>query len=126
TVGTITQGRVTRSRSIHLSMPHKDANGSIRGVIVLTLNPEKLAEILPAYPWRSGHRLIVLDREGSLVLTIPLSDYENVKAISKSIFPKIEHAPAGTMDIKGANGRSEIIGFVPLHASEGLFTAVAI
>ena len=127
TVGTITQGRVTRSRSIHLSMPYKDANGSIRGVIVLTLNPEKLAEILPAYPWRSEHRLIVLDREGSLVLTIPPSDFENVEAISKSIFPKIEHAPAGTMDIKSPNGRSEIIGFVPLHdASEGLFTAVAI
>jgi two-component sensor histidine kinase len=125
TVGTITQGRVTRSRSIHLSMPYKDANGSIRGVIVLTLNPEKLAEILPAYPWRSEHRLIVLDREGSLVLTIPPSDFENVEAISKSIFPKIEHAPAGTMDIKGPNDRSEIIGFVPLP-SEGLLTAVAI
>jgi two-component sensor histidine kinase len=126
TVGTITQGRVTGSRSIHLSVPYKDANGSIRGVIVLTLNPEKLAEILPAYPWGSEHRLIVLDREGSLVLTIPLSDFENVEAISKTIFPKIEHAPAGTMDIKGPNGRSEIIGFVPSHASEGLFTAVAI
>ena len=127
TVGTITQGRVTRSRSIHLSMPYKDANGSIRGVIVLTLNPEKLADILPTYPWRSEHRLIVLDREGSLVLTIPPSDFENVESISKSIFSKIEHAPAGTMDNKGPNGRSEIIGFVPLHdASEGLFTAVAI
>jgi two-component sensor histidine kinase len=127
TVGTITQGHVTRSRSIHLSMPYKDADGSIRGVIVLTLNPEKLAEILPAYPWRSEHRLIVLDRKGSLVLTVPPSDFENVEAISKSIFPKIEHAPAGTMDIKGPNDRSEIIGFVPLRdASEGLFTAVAI
>jgi two-component sensor histidine kinase len=126
TVGTITQS-VTRSRSIHLSMPYKDADGSIRGVIVLTLNPEKLAEILPAYPWRSEHRLIVLDREGSLVLTIPPSDFENVESISKSVFPKIEHAPAGTMDIKGPNGRTEIMGFVPLHdASEGLFTAVAI
>ena len=127
TVGTITQGRVTRSGSIHLSMPYKDANGSIRGVIVLTLDPEKLAEILPAYPWRSQHRLVVLDREGSLVLAIPPNDFENVEAISKSIFAKIEHAPAGTMDIKGPNGRSEIIGFVPLHdTSEGLFTAVAI
>ena len=126
TVGTITQS-VTRSRSIHLSMPYKDADGSIRGVIVLTLNPEKLAEVLPAHPWRSEHRLIVLDREGSLVLTIPPSDFENVKSISKSVFPKIEHAPAGTMDIKGPNGRTEIMGFVPLHdASEGLFTAVAI
>ena len=126
TVGTITQS-VTRSRSIHLSMPYKDADGSIRGVIVLTLNPEKLAEVLPAHPWRSEHRLIVLDREGSLVLTIPPSDFENVESISKSVFPKIEHAPAGTMDIKGPNGRTEIMGFVPLHdASEGLFTAVAI
>jgi two-component sensor histidine kinase len=126
TVGTITQS-VTRSRSIHLSMPYKDADGSIRGVVVLTLNPEKLAEVLPAHPWRSEHRLIVLDREGSLVLTIPPSDFENVESISKSVFPKIEHAPAGTMDIKGPNGRTEIMGFVPLHdASEGLFTAVAI
>ena len=127
TVGTITQSRVTQSTSIHLSMPYKDADGSIRGVIVLVLNPEKLAEILPAYPWRSEHRLIVLDREGSLVLTIPPSDFENVGAISKAIFPKIEHASSGTMDIKGSNDRSEIIGFVPLNdASKGLFTAVAI
>jgi len=127
TVGTITQGRVTHSRSIHLSMPYKDVEGSIRGVIVLILNPEKLAEILPPNPWRSEHRLIVLDREGSLVLTIPPSDFENVEAISRVIFPKIEHAPSGTMDIKGPNGGSEIIGFVPLNgASGGLFTAVAI
>jgi two-component sensor histidine kinase len=127
TVGTITQGRVAHSTSIHLSMPYKDAEGSIRGVIVLILNPEKLAEILPPNPWRSGHRLIVLDREGSLVLTIPPGDFENVEAISKAIFHKIEHSPSGTMDIKGPNGGSEIIGFVPVNgASKGLFTAVAI
>jgi two-component sensor histidine kinase len=127
TVGTITQGRVTHSTSIHLSMPYKDADGSIRGVIVLILNPGKLAEVLPAYPWRSEHRLIVLDREGSLVLTIPRADFENVVTISKAIFPKIEHAPSGTIEIKRQNSRSEIIGFVPLSdVSQGLFTAVAI
>ena len=126
TVGTITEGRVTHSTSIHLSMPYKDADGSTRGVIVLILNPEKLAEILPAYPWRS-ERLVVLDREGSLVLTIPPNDFENVGAIAKTIFPKIAYAPSGTIDIKGPNGRAEIIGFVPLKdASKGLFTAVAI
>ena len=127
TVGPITQGRIMHSKSIHLSMPYKDADGSIRGVIVVILNPEKLAEILPAYPWRSQHRLIVLDREGSLVLTIPPNDFENVGAISKMIFPRIAHAPSGTIDIKDSNGRSEIIGFVPLNdASQGLFTAIAI
>jgi DNA polymerase-4 len=127
TVGTITQGRVTHSRSIHLSMPYKDTGGSIKGVIVVILNLEKLAEILPAHPWRLEHRLIVLDRDGSLVLTVPPNDFENVGAISQTIFPKIAHAPSGTIDIKGPNGRSEIIGFVPQNdASEGLFTAVAI
>jgi len=127
TVGTITQGRVTHSTSIHLSMPFKGADGSLRGVIVLILNPEKLAEKLPVYPWRPEHRLIVLDREGSLVLTIPTNDIENVEALSKAIFPKIAHVPSGTVDIKGPNGRSEIVGFVPLNdTTEGLFTAVAI
>ena len=50
TVGTITQGRVTNSTSIHVSMPYKDATGAVKGVIVLILNPEKLAENLPAHP----------------------------------------------------------------------------
>ena len=123
TVGTITQGRVTHSTSIHLSMPFKDADSSLRGVVVLILNPEKLAENLPAYSWRPEHRLIVLDREGSLVLTIPTKDFE----IAKMIFPKIAHEPSGTIDIKDLNGRSEIVGYAPPNeTSEGLFTAVAI
>ena len=126
TVGTITEGRVTHSTSIHLSMPYQDTNGSLRGVIVLILNPEKLAENLPAYPWRSEHRLIVLDREGSLVLTIPTKDFGDVEAIAKVIFPKIAHTPSGTIDIKGLNGRTEIVGYAPLNETSGLFTAVAI
>src|SRR5262249_19270254 len=126
TVGRITQDRVTHFPSIHLSMPSKAADGTVRGVIVLILDPVELTEKLAAYPWRPEHRLIVLDREGSLVLTIPTSDFENVATISKTIFQKIENAPSGTMEI-GSDGRSKIIGFVPLNdASQGLFTAVAI
>ena len=127
TVGTITQGRVTHSTSIHLSMPFKGADGSLLGVIVLILNPEKLSERLPAYPWRPEHRLIVLDREGSLVLTIPSNDIENVTSTSKAFFSRISHAPSGLIDIKDQNGRSEIVGYVLLNnASDGLYTAVAI
>jgi two-component sensor histidine kinase len=126
-VGTITQGRAKHSTSIHLSMPYENADGSISGVIVLTLNPEKLAESLPAYPWRSEHRLVVLDGEGSLVLTLPTKDLEEARAIAKASFPKIAYATSGTIDIKDPNGRSLIVGFAaPNGASEGLFTAVAI
>ena len=127
TVGTITQGRITNSTSIHVSMPYKDAAGAVKGVIVLILNPEKLAENLPAHPWRSDHRLIVLDREGSLVLTLPSNDFETVRKFSKAIFPNIAHAPSGTINVKDSNNRAQIIGFVPLNdAFNGLFTAVAI
>jgi two-component sensor histidine kinase len=126
TVGTITQGRAPHSTSIHLSMPYKDAGGSIKGVIVLMLNPEKLAESLPAGPWRSEHRLVVLDGEGSLVLTLPTNDLQEAGDIAKAIFPKIAHAASGTIDIKDLS-RSLTVGFAaPKGASEGLFTAVAV
>ncbi len=126
-VGTITEGRVTHSTSIHLSIPYKDTDGSIKGAIILILNPEKLAESLPAYPWRSVHRLVVLDGEGSLVLTLPTTDFEEAGAIAKLIAQKIDHAASGTIDIKDSNGRSLIVGLAaPNGATEGLFTAVAI
>ncbi|HZC57312.1 MAG TPA: histidine kinase dimerization/phosphoacceptor domain -containing protein [Xanthobacteraceae bacterium] len=127
TVGTITQDPLTHSPSLHLSMPYQDADGSIKGAIVLILDPGKLAESLPAYPWRSEHRLVVLDDEGSLVLTLPTKELEQASAIAKAIFPKIAYATSGTIDIKDLNGHSLIVGFdAPKGASEGLFTAVAI
>ena len=127
TVGTITQGLVTHATSIHLSIPYKDADGSIKGAIILILNPEKLAESLPAYPWRSVHRLVVLDGEGSLVLTLPTADFAEAGAIAKLIAQKIEYAASGTINIKDSNGRSLIVGLAaPNGATEGLFTAVAI
>jgi two-component sensor histidine kinase len=125
TIGPVTLGRVTKSASIHVSMPYKDADGVVKGVIVLILNPDKLAQILPAYPWRSDQRLIVLDREGSLVLTLPSNDIESVQDLAKVIFSNIAQAPSGTMNVKDLNNRVQIIGLVPRN-DDGLLTAVAI
>ncbi len=127
TVGTITQGRVTRSTSIHLSMPYKDAAGSTKGAIILALDPEKLAKSLPAYPWRSEHQLVILDGGGSVALTLPTKTFEEASAIAKLITPQIAYATSGTIDIKDSNGRSLIVGFAaPTGATEGLFTAVTL
>ena len=114
TITTIQSELYWEDKAANLSMFEKKINSieEETEIVVLpemfstgfSMNPEKLAEILSSNPWRSEHRLIVLDREGSLVLTIPPSDFENVEAFSKAIFPKIEHAPSGTMDIKGPNG----------------------
>jgi two-component sensor histidine kinase len=126
-VGTIFQGRQTGSTSIRLSMPYKDADGALKGVIVLIGDPEKFAERFQAYQWRPDHRLILLDGHGSLVMTLPTDDSEQADTIAKLIFPPISYAKLGAVVVKDPIGRSLIVGVAaPGSASENLYTAVAL
>jgi len=125
--GTIIQGRITHSTSIRLSMPYKDADGSIKGVIVLIGDSEKLAEGLQAFQWRPDHRLIILNGQGSLVLTLPTNDSEEADTIAKLIFAQISYAKSEAVVVRDPIGRNLIVGVaVPGSASEDLFTAVAL
>src|SRR5215471_11952877 len=125
--GTIIQGGVTHSTSIHLSMPYRDADGSIKGEIVLIGDLERLGEGLQAYQWRPDHRLIILDDQGSLVFTLPTNDSEEADTIAKLISPQILNAKTGAVVVKDSIGRNSIVGVAaPGSASENLFTAVAL
>src|SRR5260370_10033224 len=122
--GTIIQRRITHSRSIRLSMTYKDADGSIKGVIVLIGDSEKLAEGLQAFQWRPDHRLIILNGQGSLVLTLPTNDSEEADTIAKLIFAQISYAKSEAVVVRDPIGRNLIVGVaVPGSASEDLFTA---
>ena len=126
-IETINQGRLTQSTSIQLSMPYKDADGSIKGVIVLTGDSEQLAEKFRAYQWRPEHRLFVIDGQGSLILTLPTNGSQEAAALAKSISPLISSAKSGTIDIKDSIGRSLIVGIAAsASAPENVFTAVAL
>ncbi len=127
-IGTLVQGRVTRESSIHISMPFTDSSDRQRGVIVLILNPERLAQDLDARPWRSRYRLNVFDRDGASVLMVPREESEETQAAMKDVFSKISASqPSGTIDFKGPGERHEIIGFVPVDTSPAsLFVTVAI
>lgn len=127
TIGTLVQGRVTRSTSIHISMPFVKPDGTRNGVIVLILNPERVAQDLSARSWRTNHRVTVMDREGSLVFTIPQQGEEDARAIAKAVFPTVRISAAGVTQASDARGRPQIVGFAPLEeAPSGLFTAVSI
>jgi two-component sensor histidine kinase len=127
TVGTLVQGRVTGSSSIHLSLPFKKADGSLAGIVVLILNPEIMAQDLALRPWRPRHRIIVLDAQGALVLTIPQSDSGSAEIIARDIFAQAASTSSATIDVKGADDRPEIVGFVTVkEGPPGLFVAVAI
>src|SRR5262249_52861043 len=125
--GTIIQGGVTHSTSIRPSMPYRDADGSIKGEIVLIGDLERLGEGLQAYQWRPDHRLIILDDHGSLVFTLPTNDSEEADTIAKLISPQILNAKTGAIVVKDSIGRNSIVGVAaPGSASENLFTAVAL
>jgi two-component sensor histidine kinase len=127
TVGTLVQGRVTHTTSLHISMPYRSPQGSFEGVIVLILNPERLAQDLAARPFPPHQRVMVLDREGALILTLPPEGTDVAKRLASEVFERVGNTPAGTVQVGAALGRSDIVGYVP--ASEeprGLFIAVGI
>jgi two-component sensor histidine kinase len=126
-IGTLVTGRVTRESSIHISMPFTDASDRPRGVIVLILNPERMAQNLDARPWRSRYRITVFDREGNPVFNTPRDNSEEAHAAARDLFSKIATMPPGTVDAKGAQDNLEIVGFVPVDTSPAsLFVTVAI
>ena len=126
-IGTLVHGPVTREPSIHISMPFTDASDHQRGVIVLILNPERMAQNLDARPWRSRYRITVFDREGNPVFNSPRDDSEDVHAAARGLFSKIATMPSGTVDAKGPRDNLEIVGFVPVDTSpSSLFVTVAI
>lgn len=127
TIGTLVQGRVTHESSIHLSLPYRAPDGATKGIMVLILNPEQLAQDLASRPWRSRHRVMVLDREGSLVLSVPRDNIDDAKSIATQIFPTVKSAGTGATEAKDAEGRTEIVAYAPVHeTSSSLFVAVGI
>lgn len=127
TVGTLVQGRVTKSSSIHIAMPFNKGDGINRGVIVLILNPERVAQDLSARPWRTNHRVIVMDREGSLVFTIPQKGEEDAREIAKAVYPAARMSKGGVAEAADASGRPQIVGYAPLEeAPAALITAVSV
>lgn len=125
TVGTLTTGRVTGQLSIHVSAPYRTPEGRVDGVVVLILNPEKIAQEFETRTWAPRYRLTVFDREGSVVLSIPRQQGTEPTARNKEIFERARDAPAGTFIAENEQGHKEIIGFVPLKgAPEGLVVTV--
>jgi two-component sensor histidine kinase len=127
TVGPLTEDGVTQAPSLHVSMPYRAADGALKGVIVLVLNPERIAQNLAGRPLRPYQRIIVLDREGSLVLAVPPDSAEGAKAIAQDVFPRVASASPEAIYAKGLTGRPEIVSFVPVdNVPRGLFVGVAI
>jgi two-component sensor histidine kinase len=126
TIGTITVGRVTGERSLHVSMPYQTPDKRFDGVIVFILNPDRIARDFARRAWPADQRLSVLDREGSLVFTIPPTDEVAARAVGREAFERTRNTAARTIILRKPAGTDEIMGFVPLEDDPpGLFIAVS-
>jgi two-component sensor histidine kinase len=127
TVGTLTTGRVTGQSSIHVSLPYRDANNHIDGIIVLILNPRKIEQDFASRPWPANHRVTVFDRNGSVVLNIHGEGDKDAAFRSKLLFERARDAPAGTFTAETRPGHEEIVGYIPLKGEpEGFVVTVGI
>ncbi|HET7679605.1 MAG TPA: histidine kinase dimerization/phosphoacceptor domain -containing protein [Xanthobacteraceae bacterium] len=127
TVGTLTVGRVTGETSIHVSMRYRSPDAGADGVVVLVLNPEKVAQEFEARQWPPQHRLTVFDRDGSVVLRVPRQQAAVGPDVrDRDIFERARDAPAGNFLVDQQPGDEEIVGFVPLkEAPQGLVVTVS-
>jgi two-component sensor histidine kinase len=118
TIGTFTKGRVTGETSIHLSMPYKSLDGAMSGVIVLILNPDKMAEDLASLPWHPRDRIIVVDRNGEMVLTFPPNS-ANAAAIAKAAFKKAHWRSPESLQLDVLPNRPQIVSVAPVTVGSG-------
>jgi len=125
TVGTLTTGRVTGERSIHVSIPYRSPDGRFDGIAVLILNPEKIVQEFAARPWQADHRVTVFDREGSVILSIPPQEAGS-DLYSKRLFERLRGARSGWLLAETAPKREEIVGFVSLKEAPSLVVAVGV
>ena len=127
TVGPVAEDSATHTASVPISMPYRSADGALQGVIVLLLNPDRIAQDLAGLPRRPHQNILVLDRKGTLVVAIPRDSREDAKLIAQDAFPRVASASTDAILAKGLMGRSEIVSIVPVDNEPlSLFVGVAI
>jgi two-component sensor histidine kinase len=125
TTGTVTTGRVTGERSLHLSMPYQTPDKRFEGVVVFILNPDAIAREFAKRAWPSNHRLTVLDREGNVVFMVPSNEASESRSV-KEVFHRAAVSRERMFIVRNPDGADEIFGVQRLEDDpEGLFVAVS-
>jgi two-component sensor histidine kinase len=120
-IGTFTTGRASGQPLIHLSMPYKAPDGSMSGVIALGLNPDRMAEDLAGLPWHPRDRIIVVDRDGKMVLTFPPTHVSDAESIAAVAFKQAQWRAPESLEVDALPDRPQIIGAAPVSVGSGSF-----
>jgi two-component sensor histidine kinase len=127
TIGTVTVGRVTGERSLHVSMPYQSPDKTFDGVVVMILNPDRMAREFGRRTWPNEHRVSVLDREGNLVFMIPPTDTNELRASTRAAYERSKSENNRTFITRNPSGSDEVTGVVRLDEDpRDLYVAVSV
>ena len=131
TVGEVQMGPVSGKRDLTLGLPVLDAKGNVKAVIGAGLSVELLAQRIANNRFYQYASLILIDRNGIVVLRHPDPDqFAGRDALGTQMFQSAKSGGEGWIEATGLSGTRRLFAFTPvgsdnmpdLYAFAGLST----
>jgi diguanylate cyclase (GGDEF)-like protein len=115
---------VRKAPVLEYGSPYFDANGALKGVVYAGLSLDHMIAKLARQPLPSGARMLVADRNGTIIASLPKHRWVG-KKLPPWHLARLDESRVGTADLPGLDGKERIIGYVPPAAApgEGLYVA---
>jgi two-component sensor histidine kinase len=129
-IGEYTAGRISSRKVLPISVPIKDDDGKVIGVVAGSLNLEWLGRKLRERTFAKDSTLTIADRNGVILARYPDPERFVGTTIPKQFQYLIKAARAGTVELTSQDGTRRILAYFPpspdqpgLYISAGVSTA---
>jgi signal transduction histidine kinase len=124
-VGEYLEGRLIPNKVVSFAYPINLSNGE-RGVMLLTLKLDWLAEYVAQRWWNPGLTIVMADRSGTILVRLP----DHARWVGRPLGPEyrtlLTASDFGVAEVKDADGVERVIGYSPLaQPPVDLFLAIA-
>lgn len=116
-VGDVQTGRVSQQLSLTLGLPLLDESGNVRAVIGAGLSVASLGQRIVSNPFYQYVSLVLIDRNGTVVLRQPDPDrYVGQSVRESELFRIATQQHEGWVQTPGLDGQERLFGFTPVGA----------
>ena len=112
-VGEYVQGRLVPNQVLSFAYPINLRDGE-RGVMLLTLKLDWLADYVARRWWNSGLTIVMTDRAGTILVRLPDHDRWVGHPLDPEYRDLLGARSFGVAEVKGADGVERVIGYSPL------------
>ncbi|MBI3516229.1 MAG: HAMP domain-containing protein [Proteobacteria bacterium] len=123
-IGEYLQGRLVPNKVVPFAYPIMRSDGE-RGVMLLTLKLDWLADYLANRWWNKELTILIADRDGTILVRLPDQETWVGRPLGPEARAVLDAPDAGVADLVGVDGVRRVIGYSPLAAPPvGLYIGV--